>query len=166
MSYSRSSSAREDISLFNRDRRKTIAQYSSSLNERQDVPLGDEDDDADFDVSHYDIDVSASPDRRWIDGSARLSIRVGAKPISSLTLRLAESLVVQSVVSEEYGRMFNMRVKDQNSVVVSLTTTLPPGPTGRLTGRVQGSTVHLAWTPPITGGAPTGYLLEAGGQRC
>jgi Peptidase family M1 domain len=127
LSYSRSSSAREDISLFNRDRRKTIAQYSSSLNERQDVPRGDEDDDTDFDVWHYDIDVSATPDRRWIDGSARLSIRVGAKPISSLTLRLAESLVVQSVVSEEYGRMFNMRVKDQNSVVVSLPATLPPG---------------------------------------
>ena len=46
-----------------------------------------------------------------------------ASPISSLTLRLAEPLVVQSVVSDEYGRLFNMRVKDQNSVVVSLPNT-------------------------------------------
>ena len=127
LTYSRSRSVREDISLFDRSNRKTIALYSSPVNERPDLPLGSEDDEADFRVWHYDIDVSATPDRRWIEGRARLSIRVGASPINSLTLRLAEPLVVQSVVSEEYGRLFSMRVKDQNSVVVSLPATLSQG---------------------------------------
>ena len=127
LTYSRSSSAREDISLSDRDRHKTIALYSSPLNARRDVPLGPEDDAEDFEVWHYDIDVSAAPDRRWIEGRARLSIRVGANAISNLTLRLADPLVVQSVVSDEYGRLFTMRLKDQDSVVVSLPTTLSRG---------------------------------------
>ena len=127
LTYSHSSSAREDISLFDRADRKTIALYSSPQNERQDEPLDLEDNEADFEVSHYDIEVSAAPERRWIDGSARLSIRVGANPISSLTLRLADPLVVQSVFSDELGRLFTMRVKDQNSLIVSLPTTLSPG---------------------------------------
>ena len=127
LTYSRSRAVREDISLFDRSNRKTIALYSSPVNERPDLPLGSEDDEADFRVWHYDIDVSATPDRRWIEGRARLSIRVGASPINSLTLRLADPLVVQSVVSEEYGRLFSMRVRDQNSVVVSLPATLAPG---------------------------------------
>ena len=126
LTYSRSSSSREDITLFDRDRHKTIAAYSSPLNERKDVPLGREDV-ADIEVWHYDIDVSATPERRWIEGRARLSIRVGANAISSLTLRLAEPLVVQSVVSDEYGRLFHMRLKDQGSVVVSLPATLSRG---------------------------------------
>ncbi len=127
LTYSRSSSAREDISLRDRDRQKTISQYSSPLNERRDVPLGPDDDAWDFEVWHYDIDVSATPDKRWIEGRARLSIRVGANTISSLTLRLADPLVVQSVVSDEYGQLFSMRLKDQDSVVVSLPTTLSRG---------------------------------------
>jgi hypothetical protein len=128
LTYSRSSANREDISLFDRNRGKTIALYSSPVNDRQDVSLaGDDDGNGDFAVSHYDIDVSSTPERRWIEGRARLSIRVGANPISSLTLRLAEPLVVRSVVSDEYGRLFNMRVRDQNTVVVSLPTTVSQG---------------------------------------
>jgi hypothetical protein len=127
LTYSRASASREDISLFDRNSHKTIAVYSSPLNDRQDVSLGVEDETGDFDVWHYDIDVSSTPDRRWIEGLARLSIRVGAIPISSLTLRLADPLVVQSVVSAEYGRLFAMRVKNQNSLVISLPTTLPQG---------------------------------------
>ena len=123
LTYSRASSSQEDISLFDRNSHKTIAVYSSPLNDRQDVSLSSEDQNGEFEVWHYDIDVSSTPDRRWIEGRARLSIRVGNSPISSLTLRLADPLVVQSVVSAEYGRLFTMRVKDQNSMVISPPTT-------------------------------------------
>lgn len=127
LTYSRSPSAHDDISLYDRNGHKTIALYSSALNEQLAVLPGSEADDANLKVWHYDIDVSATPDRRWLEGRARLSIRVGAAPINSLTLRLAEPLVVRSIVSDEYGRLFNMRVKGQDSVVVSLPTTLAQG---------------------------------------
>jgi len=39
-------------------------------------------------------------------------------------MRLAESLVVQSIVSYEHGRLFGIRVKNQNTIVVNLPTTL------------------------------------------
>jgi hypothetical protein len=37
-----------------------------------------------------------------------------------------------------------------------------PGPTGLLTRSVRGSTVTFDWRAPITGGAATGFLIEAG----
>ena len=44
--------------------------------------------------------------------------------LGTLTLRLADSLVVQSIVSYEYGRLFGLRVKNQNTLVVNLPTPL------------------------------------------
>jgi len=39
---------------------------------------------------------------------------------------------------------------------------IPPGTPGGLAAAVTGRTVVLTWTPPITGGTPTSYLLQAG----
>ena len=121
LTYSRFAQSREDISLFDRNRRKTIAQYSSIVNSQPRIAEVGDDGDSQIDVQHYDIDISAIPVRRWIEGRVRMTFRVrAANPINSLTLRLAEPLVVQSVVSDEFGRLFSMRVKDQDSLVVSL----------------------------------------------
>ena len=38
---------------------------------------------------------------------------------------------------------------------------LPSPPTGLTTG-VSGRTVTVAWTPPVTGGLPAGFQVEAG----
>ena len=158
LTYSHASSSREDISLFDRNSRKTIALYSSQANERLDVPLANEDGGGNFTVWHYDIDVTSIPDRRWIEGRARLSIRVGESPVNNLTLRLAEPLVVQSVVSSEYGRLFAMRVKNQNSLVVNLPTTLSPGADLTLTvtyaGRLEPQTLDAETIAVGQAGAP------------
>ncbi|MDO8794131.1 MAG: M1 family aminopeptidase, partial [Vicinamibacterales bacterium] len=158
LTYSRSSSVREDINLFDRNSNKTIALYSSPLNDRHGVSLGDEEGAADFTVSHYDVDVSSFPERRWIEGRARLSIRVGQNLINTLTLQLAEPLVVQSVVSNEYGRLFSMRVKNQNSVVVSLPMTLSRGAEMTLTvtyaGRLEPQTLDAESMAVGQRGAP------------
>jgi predicted phage tail protein len=46
-------------------------------------------------------------------------------------------------------------------VIERATATAPGAPTG-LSASVTGSSVSITWTPPATGGAATGYLLEAG----
>ena len=45
--------------------------------------------------------------------------------LGTLTLRLADSLVVQSIVSYQYGRLFGIRIKNQNTLVVNLPQPLP-----------------------------------------
>jgi len=127
LTYARSSAEPEDISLFDRARRKTIALYSSPQQDRRRMQIGAELDRADYEVRHYDIELTAAPERRWIEGRARMAVRVRANAVSSLTLRLASAFVVQSIVSDEYGRLFNMRVRGQNSVVVSLPATVLGG---------------------------------------
>lgn len=46
-------------------------------------------------------------------------------------------------------------------VVVDGTTALPAAPAA-LTADVQGQRVSLAWSPPVDGGLPGGYIIEAG----
>jgi hypothetical protein len=133
LTYSRSSSAMEDVSLFDRNRRKTIALY----NARPELTTPPGDSDAELEVSHYDIDVTVTPERRWIEGRARLTIRARS-PLSSVTLRLAESLAVQSVYSDRYGRLFNMRVRGNGTLIVSLPVTLSRGSEAVLTVRYAG----------------------------
>jgi hypothetical protein len=156
LTYSRSPASFEDVSLFDRARGKTIAMYSSErgIDEADPSPL------APFDVRHYDIDVAVTPGRRWIDGRATLRVNVN-EPVRSLNLRLAEPLVVQSVSSSEYGRLFSVRVKGQNSLVMNLPVTVPAGAELNLTvayaGRLEPQmldTELLADTPQAEATTP------------
>jgi Peptidase family M1 domain len=125
LTYARSSAEAEDITLFDRKRHKNIALYPSQEKAvRRGQASFNEDDMVDYDVLSYDIDVAASPDRQWIDGRATMRLRVRAYVLGTLMLRLADPLVVQSIVSYEYGRLFGIRVKNQNTLVVNLPTTL------------------------------------------
>jgi hypothetical protein len=52
-------------------------------------------------------------------------MRVRATSLSSVRLRLSESLAVSAVTSVEYGRLLHLRVRSQNTVVVNLPRVLP-----------------------------------------
>ena len=108
------------MTLFERDRQRTIALYPSPERVSARGASYNEDDYRDFDILDYNIDATVSPQREFIDGRARLRLRVRASALSSLTLRLADSLSVTSVTSPEYGRLLHLRVRGQNSVIVSL----------------------------------------------
>ncbi|HKB09392.1 MAG TPA: M1 family aminopeptidase, partial [Vicinamibacterales bacterium] len=124
LTYARSSAEAEDITLFDRKRHHNISLYASRQKLATRGRFYNEDDLVDYDVLHYDIDVAASPDRQWIDGKTTLRIKVRSYVLGTLTLRLADPLTVQSIVSYEYGRLFAIRVKNQNTIVVNLPTAL------------------------------------------
>src|SRR5262245_52296924 len=124
LTYAKSSNEAEDITLFDRKRHRNIALYPSKEKLARRGKAYNEDDLTDYDILHYDVDVSAYPDRQWIDGKATLRLKVRAYAIGSLTLRLADPLVVQAIVSYEYGRLFGIRVRNQNTLVVNLPTTV------------------------------------------
>ena len=124
LTYAHSSAEAEDITLFDRKRHHNIALYPSRQKLSTRGRFYNEDDLVDYDVLHYDIDVAASPDRQWIDGKTTLRIKVRSYVLGTLTLRLADPLTVQSIVSYEYGRLFGIRVRNQNTLVVNLPTAL------------------------------------------
>jgi Peptidase family M1 domain len=120
LTYALSTGEPEDVSFFDRKRHRNIAIYASRQALARHGRSYSEDDSAAYDVLGYDLDVDVSPDRQWIEGRARVQLRVRAPAISSLTLRLADSLVVQSIVSAEFGRLFAVRVRNQSSIIVNL----------------------------------------------
>jgi len=112
LTYARAGSEPEDISFFDRRRKRNICVYASPDKLAARGPFYSEDERVDFDVTRYDIDVAFSPDRLWIDGAARLSIRTRTF-VSTITLRLADPLVVREISSPRFGRLLRLRVVGQ-----------------------------------------------------
>ena len=65
--------------------------------------------------------------RSFIEGSARIKLRVRSAGIATFNFRLAETLVVRGVYSPEFGRLLHLRVVNQNSLIVSLPATAVRG---------------------------------------
>jgi hypothetical protein len=124
LTYARSAGEAEDISFFERRHHRNIAVYASKAKLQTRGRFYNEDDLAPFDVIDYDIDVTATPERQWIDGHAVMRLRVRAPSLGQLTIRLADSLTVRSVTSDQFGRLFSLRVMNQNAVLVNLPATV------------------------------------------
>jgi len=144
LTYVRSGGEPEDISLFQRARKRNIAVYASAhhLQARGSREFS-EDDEADYDVSHYSIGATIDPDRQQIEGRTEMRLTVRAPAVSTLTFKLAESLNVYGVVGQGLGRLLALRVRGQNAVLVNLPRTLVRGTTVSLTiaygGRLAGA---------------------------
>jgi len=125
LTYARSAAEPEDITLFDRKHHRNIAIYASEQKLAVRGRFYNEDDLADYDVLDYDVDLDVAPDRLWLEGRVRLRLKVRSYGIGALTLRLADPLVVQSIVSDRFGRLFGVRIRNQNSLVVNLPTMVP-----------------------------------------
>jgi hypothetical protein len=124
LTYARSGSEAEDVTVFDRKRRRNLSVYTSAAKLAERGRFYSEDDRLDYDVLAYDIDVQVNPDRVFIDGNARLKIRIRADGTSSLTLKLAETVAIRGVYSPDFGRLLHLRVIGQSSVIVNLPVVL------------------------------------------
>jgi hypothetical protein len=127
LTYARSAGEIEDVSLFDRKRRHNLSVYSSQSHLERYTRFYSDDDRFDYRVEAYGVDVRFDPAPQTIVGQTSLNIEVLAASVNVLTLRLADSLAVQSVVSAEFGRMLCVRVRNRDSIVVDLPRTLARG---------------------------------------
>ena len=126
LTYVRSAGEAEDISVFQRARRRNIVTYASEEKLASRGPFYSEDDLAEYDVLNHQIDATFDPDREWLEGRSRLTLRINASAVAALTLRLADGFVVESVTSDRFERLLCLRVRGRNSVVIDL-----PSPVAR-----------------------------------
>jgi hypothetical protein len=126
LTFARSSGEAEDVTMFQRRSKRNICAYASEQKLQSRGRFFNEDDIVDYDVLDYDIDASFTPEREWMEGRTRINLRVKSHALGVLTLRFAESLNVSSVVSDEFGRLLFLRVRNQNSLLVNL-----PSPVAR-----------------------------------
>ena len=127
LTYARSTSEPEDISFFDRRRHRNIAVYTSADRLAARGRFFSEDERLDYDVEHYDVTASFSPERLWLDGTTRLAIHTRETLAATMMVRLADPLVVRSVTSPQFGRLLHLRVVGQNNVLIGLPGVVPPG---------------------------------------
>jgi hypothetical protein len=125
LTFSRSSAQAEDVSLFQRENKKTIALYASAAKIAARGRFYSDDAFRDYDVQDFNVDVSILPERQFLQGRTRMAMRVRSTSMASVTLRLSEALQVRSVVSVEYGPLLHLRVRGQDTVLVSLPRVVP-----------------------------------------
>ncbi len=123
LTYTRSGGEAEDITVFDRRRRRNISVYASKAHAERYGRFFDEDASASFDITDYRVEASFVPERQTLEGRAQLRLRM-RESSNNLTFKLADSLAVRSVFSLEYGRLPYLRVRNQNSVVVNLPGTV------------------------------------------
>lgn len=127
LTYVRSGDEAEDVSLFDRQRGRNISVYASPERLAARGRFYSEDDATAYDVEHYAIDVKFDPERDWIAGRGSLRLRTKVDGLATLSLKLAESLMVSSISSPTLGRVLALRVAGQSGVLVSLPRPLPRG---------------------------------------
>jgi hypothetical protein len=121
LTYARSPSDPEDISVFDRDGQRNISLYTSEEQRARRKRTYSDDDGAVFDIDHQRLDLTFDPARLWVSGRASVQLHITAKSgASSLTIRLAQPLAVASVSSAALGDLLALRIIGQNTILVGL----------------------------------------------
>ena len=127
LTYTRAAADPEDISVFDRKRRRNISIYTSAAKLQKRGRFYSEDDRVDYDVEDYDIEAQFTPERSLVEGNVQLRLKMLTDSASSLTFKLADAINVRGVYSQEYGRLLHLRVVGQNSIIVNLPTFVQRG---------------------------------------
>jgi hypothetical protein len=124
LTYSRATVQAEDVSLFRRSDRRTIALYASVAKLAARGRFYSDDTSREYDVLDYNVEAYIDPRKQFVEGRTRLAIRIRSTSVSTLLLRLADPFVVTSVTSVEYGRLLHFRLRNQNMILVNMPRTL------------------------------------------
>lgn len=127
LTFTRSLNDAEDVTLFDRKRRRNISVYASAEKLAARGRYYNEDDLVDYDILTHDLETTIVPERETVEGNARIKLKIRAGAVATLNLRLAEQLTVSGVFSPDYGRLLHLRVVNQNSLIISLPATLTRG---------------------------------------
>ncbi|HUR21922.1 MAG TPA: M1 family aminopeptidase [Vicinamibacterales bacterium] len=127
LTYVRAKDDAEDVSLFDRARGRNISVFTSAERLAARGRYFSEDDTATYDVLHYEVDVRFDPEREWVSGRGALKVRTRRDGLTSLTVKLTESLGVSSVSSPTFGRLLALRISGQSGLLVTLPRALPSG---------------------------------------
>ena len=152
LTYVRAPNRPEDVALFDRANRRTIAQYTSEPMRAVRGSDYSDDDTVPYDVLDYRIEASFEPRgvRQdslrarprlvgcWIEGTTHLALRLTAPTVVRLSLRIADDLEVHSVTSPELGPLLFYRMAGQNNLVIGLPDSAPAGTELTLTVRYSG----------------------------
>jgi hypothetical protein len=120
LTYSRSGGNAEDVTLFDRARKRAISLYASPSTLSVRGASYNEDDLRTYDVIDYNVDTVVYPERQFIEGRTHVTLRVQADAAATLTMRLAEPLAVTSVISNEFGRLLFFRIRNDDSLIINL----------------------------------------------
>jgi hypothetical protein len=120
LTYARSGSEAEDVTVFDRRRKRNISIYASAAKLASRGRFYSEDDLVDYDILTYEIDATFSPERYWLSGNVSMRVKVRASAMTTMTLKLAEPLTVRGVYAPGVGRLLHLRVVNQNSLIVNL----------------------------------------------
>jgi len=125
LTYARSPTELEDISLFKRSTAKLISSYASAERLATRGRFYDESASATYHVEHYDLDVTFDPLRNHVSGRAVLRARVMSDGLNSLAIRLSDDLAVSSITAPGAERLLAVRMTGQNRVLVTLPGGVP-----------------------------------------
>ncbi len=120
LTYTASSRDAEDVTLFERASRRNIAAYASAARLAARGRFYSEDDDAEYHgaVVRHRLGVRACP--AVAGGRTHMRLRVAPRRSPARCSGLPNRSAVSSVSRGEYGRLLAVRVRGQNSLVVSL----------------------------------------------
>ena len=135
LTYALARNEPEDVNLFERDRGLRICSYPSGGR----PPLYVDDAGRAVDVLRHDLVARFDPIRRAINAVHTLRLRM-LQPVSNLRLKLDDDLRVSSVSAQDGQSLLFLRVREQDSLVVSLGTLA--GQADELSLTVRYSGVH------------------------
>jgi hypothetical protein len=86
-----------------------------------------ENDRDEYDVLDYDVDVAYLPDRQWLNGRTRMRIKARDRIGGQINVRLADVFGVAWVHTDRFGRVFSLRARGMNTLVVHIPEPLEAG---------------------------------------